>query len=181
MVNSASTEGISWHFNPPSAPHFGGLWEARVKSVKIHLYHVIGNQCLTYEELNTVLIQIEAFLNSRPLTPFSNDPNDLTALTPGSLADAPKMHQDFWRRWSSEYLHTLHQCAKWHKPIVNLSPGTLVLIRSDFAPPLQWHMGRVKEVHPGSDGVVRVATVQTSNGTLKRPVVKLCPLPLSSH
>lgn len=205
MAQSGSKEGVTWHFNPPSAPHFGGLWEAGVKSVKTHLSRVVGNQHLTYEELNTVLVQIEAFLNSRPLTPFSNDPNDLTALTPAhfltleplsappesDITSVPlgrldrwqmlsRMHQDFWRRWSREYLHTLHQRSKWNKSAVNIQPGVLVLIKNDLTPPMQWHMGRVLAVHPGSDGVVRVATVRTSTGSLKRPVVKLCPLPLSN-
>ncbi|XP_030760561.1 uncharacterized protein LOC115885714 [Sitophilus oryzae] len=76
-------ENLTWTFNPPSSPHFGGLWEAGVKSFKTHLFRVIGDQRLTYEDLYTVLVQIEALLNSRPLCPLSSDPNDLSALTPG--------------------------------------------------------------------------------------------------
>ena len=68
---------------PPHAPHFGGLWESGVKSVKYHLKRVIGDQRLTFEELSTLVSQIEACLNSRPLTPISSDPTDLNPLTPG--------------------------------------------------------------------------------------------------
>ncbi|XP_050547127.1 uncharacterized protein LOC126908855 [Daktulosphaira vitifoliae] len=78
--------GIQWHFIPPRAPHFEGLWEAAVKSVKYHLVRQLGDVCLTYEEMNTVLVRIEACLNSRPLTPLSLDPTDLRALTPGITA-----------------------------------------------------------------------------------------------
>ncbi|KAJ8937158.1 hypothetical protein NQ318_009324 [Aromia moschata] len=49
----------------------------------------------------------------------------------------------------------------------------------DSSPPLHWRVGRVFETHPGSDNVVRVVTLKTALGTLKRPVVKLCPLPYS--
>ncbi|KAF0703339.1 Integrase catalytic domain-containing protein, partial [Aphis craccivora] len=73
----------TWHFNPPAAPHFGGLWEAAIKSVKFHLKHVIGTQILTYEEFQTVVTRVEGILNSTPLTPVSTDPHDFEALTPG--------------------------------------------------------------------------------------------------
>nr|XP_018911346.1 PREDICTED: uncharacterized protein LOC109040037 [Bemisia tabaci] len=52
---------LSWNFNPPAAPHFGGIFEAGLKSVKYHLKRVIGEQKLTFEEYSTVLIKIEAF------------------------------------------------------------------------------------------------------------------------
>jgi len=61
----------------------GGLWEAGVKSCKFHLKRVIGQGLLTFEELATVLIQIEACLNSRPICQMSTTPMDLQPLTPG--------------------------------------------------------------------------------------------------
>ena len=50
MQTSAEAENISWNFNPPSAPHFGGPWESGIKAVKTYFYRVIGSQLLTYEE-----------------------------------------------------------------------------------------------------------------------------------
>lgn len=73
---------IKFHFNAPAWPSAGGLWEAAVKSFKFHLKRVIGDQKLTYEEFSTLLTQIEAILNSRPLCALTEDPEDLNYLTP---------------------------------------------------------------------------------------------------
>lgn len=203
LQQAAESQSIVWKFNPPSSPHMGGLFEAAIKSVKNHLKRVIGQQVLTFEELYTVLTQVEALLNSRPLGPVSNDPNDLLPLTPGHfltlhpLSSPPdpdlsdlninrlsrwqlvqRIVQDLWKRFSHEYLHTLQQRSKWHnKASIDILPGTLVLVKDNNLPPLKWLMGRIVETHPGTDGVVRVATLRTASGILKRPLVKLCPLP----
>ncbi|XP_071648620.1 uncharacterized protein [Temnothorax longispinosus] len=72
-----------WEFNPPGAPHMGGKWEAVVKSVKFHLRRTIGETLLTTEELTTLLTQTKDILNSRHLEPLSDDPEDVSTLTPG--------------------------------------------------------------------------------------------------
>ena len=73
IADFLSGQSIEWRFIPQHAPHFGGLWEAAVKSMKTHLRRVLGSVRLTYEELSTVLVQIEACLNSRPLVPLPAD------------------------------------------------------------------------------------------------------------
>jgi len=78
-----SKDFIEWHFIPPYAPHFGNIWEAAIKSAKNHLKHIVSDAALTLEEMYTVLTQIEAVMNSRPLTSFSTDPNNLSYITPG--------------------------------------------------------------------------------------------------
>lgn len=73
IVDQIANNRIRWCFNPPSAPHFGGLWEAVVKSCKHHLRRVLGESTLTYEKISTLLTQIEACLNSKPL-PYRTTP-----------------------------------------------------------------------------------------------------------
>lgn len=79
-----SSYNIEWRFIPEHGPNFGGLWEAAVKSTKSHLRRILGDVKLTFEEFNTVLAQVEACLNSRPLV-YSNSPDDdsIEMLTPG--------------------------------------------------------------------------------------------------
>ena len=55
-----SAQNIVWKFIPERAPHFGGLWEAAVKSLKTHLRRVTANTKFTFEEFTTVLTQVEA-------------------------------------------------------------------------------------------------------------------------
>ncbi|XP_053949420.1 uncharacterized protein LOC128857701 [Anastrepha ludens] len=87
---SLANLGTHWHFIAPSAPHQGGLWEAAVKSAKYHLVRLVGAQLLWYSQLQTLATRIEACLNSRPLTPIYDDPNDKLALTPTDfLVGAP--------------------------------------------------------------------------------------------
>lgn len=195
---------IQWHFIPANSPHFGGLWESAVGSLKHHLKRILSNNPLTFEEFYTVLSKVEAVLNSRPLTPLSNDPSDLEALTPGhfligsaitahpeaTLEDnvknltrfqhLHKMHQDIWSRWKKDYLHTLQQRHKWrnHQPHGRLIDA-LVILKDDNAPPTCWPLGRITEIHPGTDNVVRVVSVRTKNGTVKRALAKVCLLPIS--
>lgn len=82
IENYAVKEGIEWKFLPLAAPHWGGIWEAGVKSVKHHLKRTVSTTTLTYEKYNTLLVQIEGILNSRPLTPIGDDIDDLGYLTP---------------------------------------------------------------------------------------------------
>ena len=78
-----ASQKIQWKFIPERSSHFGGIWEAAVKSFKFHLKRVTNNAKLTFEECYTVLTQIEACLNSRPLVTNSADDGGIEALTPG--------------------------------------------------------------------------------------------------
>lgn len=200
-------DSITWHLIPPRSPHFGGLWESAVKAAKYHFKRVIGNMILTFEELYTLATQVESCLNSRPLTPLTENPDDLNVLTPGhfligaSLSSLPQqdlqdqnpsrltryqhltqMFQHFWTRWSREYLVNLQQRTKWQFSSSTLfQPGTMVLVIDENLPPLKWQLGRVTEVFVGDDQVIRVASVKTARGIVKRATAKLCPLPFETN
>ncbi|XP_054259795.1 uncharacterized protein LOC128984491 [Macrosteles quadrilineatus] len=202
LNNFALDHSINFHFQPPAAPHQGGLWESAIKSSKYHLKRVIGDRVLTLMEIITLATQVEAVLNSRPLTALSADPSDISALTPGhfligtslvavpepNLEEVPEnrlnhwqtvqaLHQRFWQRWHQEYLHQLQQRKKWEKPNKNLEVGDLVIIQDPRTPPLLWPLGRIVKTSPGSDGIVRVVTIKTQRGTFCRPATKVYPLP----
>ena len=135
-----ATEGCTWNFIPPHGPHFGGLWEAAVKSMKYHLRRTLGSRVATYEELSTLLTEIEACLNSRPLCALSDDPFNPTYLSPGHfligepLTQLPADYTDvkcnrlsrwqicqqlqqFWQRWSSDYLQSLQPTTRQYCPV----------------------------------------------------------------
>lgn len=198
LMSEITDMEITWHFNAPGWPSAGGLWEAAVKSLKHHLRRVVGEQRLTYEEFYTLLAQLEACLNARPLCPLTEDPEDLNYLTPSHfLSSGPvltlvetekdlrtrwtltqKIFNDIWKRWRTEYLTQLTSRSKWSKEQQNISIGDVVLIHEENLPPGKWMMGRVSELHPGKDGLVRVVTLKTKNKYIKRPVVKISKLPI---
>lgn len=192
---------IHWLTIPARSPHWGGLWESMVKQLKHHLKRELMNSYLQVDEMETLLIQIEAVLNSRPLTPLSDSPNDYNALTPGhfligqplntlpepSWSDVKsnrlkawqriqKVSSLIWKRFQRDYISELQRRNKWLTAKNNLKPGTLVLLHDDL-PSTQWRLGRVVTVHTGPDGHVRSCSIQTSSGNFTRSVVKIAPLP----
>ncbi|XP_070143582.1 uncharacterized protein [Drosophila kikkawai] len=189
---------------PPRAPHFGGLWEAAVKSAKYHFYRVVGASVLAIDELRTLAYEISAILNSRPLCPISEKAESLDVLTPAhflkgsSFTKFPEpdithlresrlsrwqrvtqMQQHFWKKWSSEYLSLLQERGKWRVETSNIKVGSIVVLKDDNIPPLKWQLGRIEDV--GGDGVIRVAMVRTATGLIKRAVAKLAALPIDSE
>lgn len=193
-------EGIKFNFNPPYSPTFGGLWEAGIKSAKSHMKRIVGNASLTFEELGTLCTQIEAVLNSRPLTPLSPDSHDLSPLTPGhfligrpltSLPSPPAaterkiktryqlieaLRENFWKRWHNEYLSELQKKTKWRYPKGQMREGMMVVFKENNLPPMKWKLGRVHRLFPGKDGVARVADFVTYRGIERRALNKVCPL-----
>ena len=193
-------KGIKWIFQPPASPHMSGVWERLVKITKKHLKSVSGDGLLNDHELRTLLAEVEFIMNNRPITAVSDDPTDLTALTPNhfllqrssQLPPGVFIKEDqfsrrrwrkiqillnyFWRRWVREYLPNLQRRSKWPSSKRNLQSGDLVLVADDNVPRNRWPLARVTDIFKGKDGKVRSVNVKTGNGILHRPITKLCIL-----
>ena len=194
-------KGIQWSFNPPGASHHGGVWERLIKSVRQVLHAVLKQQTLDDEGLRTLLCEVEAILNSRPITTVSNDPQDLEPLTPNHILlwntkpilppgvfdkndlyvrrrwkQVQYMSDLFWKRWCQEYLPLMQERQKWCKRRRSFTPGDVVMIVDPCAPRGSWILGRVLEVMADSKGLVRAVKVKTQTNVLERPITKICLL-----
>ena len=128
--------------------------------MKTHIRRIVDVK-LMFKEFSTVLTQIEACLNSRPLATVLNDEDGIEVLTPGHfligrpLTSLPNssftysqslsllkrwqlcqaLVRHFWKRWSTEYITHIGRFTKWHHPSRNVRVGDVVLIREDSAIP----------------------------------------------
>ena len=190
IQDELSQYDITWKFNPPLAPWMGGAMESMVKLTKKALRSVIRDRIFTEESLHTFILEVESTINSRPLTPLSDDINDFEALTPNhfllgraspnlpiiyspqhnNLKSKWKQVQstlnEFWKRWAKEYLPTINERAKWRHPIRNVQEGDLVVISEKDIQRYKWPLARVISVITSDDGITRVAKVKTSDGSI---------------
>ena len=188
-----------WKFIPPASPWWGGWWERLVRSIKLSLKKSFHLKSLPREELVTSVTEIEAFINSRPLTYISDDLHD-KPLTPSHFLigrpagylpkvvnpDTPFEDQDlrnlyssrqqvmekFWSTWSNNYIRNLPPVVGGFKAS-RLAINDLVLIRQDKIPRLQWPIGRVINVFPGKDSLIRSVEIKTEKGIFKRDIKNL--------
>ena len=195
-------QGVRWKFNPPAAPHFGGVWERLVRSCKKAMYAVLGYRSIAEYVLSTTICLVEQTLNARPLTPVSSEVNDLESITPNHFLLGNKnvclpylpCAEEFvnyrklfrqtqaycdliWDRLRKEYLPTLNNRQKWNCESNRiLNKGDLVWLVEDSDKRGYYKLGRVTETMEGSDRTIRSATIQTKDGVYQRPVVKLAPV-----
>ncbi|KAH8260733.1 hypothetical protein KR038_008634, partial [Drosophila bunnanda] len=135
----ASKSGCEFAFTPPRAPHMGGLWEAGVKTAKHLLLRAVGTALLNAEELEIVLVGIEAIMNSRPLGALGQDPSDGEALTSGHLlTGGPLVAAPALRTPDQAGLSCLRRWRLWHHEQDNIEEGQLVIVAENNLPPQQW-------------------------------------------
>ena len=196
---------ISWTFIPPQSPHFGGIWEAGVKSVKYHLNRLFQGITPTVEEVNTALAEIEAILNSRPISGLTAEPDDFELVTPNHLItgfpavqipmlvsetrlksikpsnnfnNVRNIVNSFWKKWRGDYYQSLTNKYKWSSKGSAPAEGDLVLIKRNNDPPTFWARGRIIKTYPGPDEIVRVVDVKTNSGVHREMARNLIPLNL---
>ncbi|KAF8795481.1 hypothetical protein HNY73_003325 [Argiope bruennichi] len=149
VQNFLPVRTIIWKSIPPYVPNFGGVWESSIKLAKRHLFKTCQGHLLKFEELSTLLCQIEACINSRPRS-----------------------------RWTRDVLQYLQARRKWYQHCPPLDVGDLVLIQTDNMPPLSWPLARILEIIAGTDGIPRVALLRTPSGPAKRAISRLIALPV---
>lgn len=149
VKNMFASKGIEWKFIIERSPWWGGFWERQIRTVKTCLKKIIGKSSLSLKELETVFIEIEAMINSRPITYLYNEASEPSPLTPShflvgkrvmslpvfkhnnddlnvnrnTLAKRYKYQQTlldhFWNRWRREYLLYLRSAY------INPPPGKI--------------------------------------------------------
>lgn len=92
-----------------------------------------------------------------------------------------QIHNDFWKTWSKEYIYQLQSRAKWHTEHTNVKIGQVALIAEDNLPPSKWAMGRIVNLLPNKDGLVRVVEIKIRNTIVTRAIHKLAILPIEKE
>ncbi|XP_030209647.1 uncharacterized protein LOC115541880 [Gadus morhua] len=189
VQNFLSQQGCSWVFNPPHASHMGGSWERMIGLSRRILDAILlqENIQLTHDVLCTLMMEVSAIINARPLVPVSTDPESPFILSPamiltqkigvtpphGDFTDKDLLSRQwrqvqaladrFWRRWRQEFLPTLQARRKWRDSHRDLKEGDIVLLKDNQAARNVWPMAMITAVFPGKDSKVRKVELRTSD------------------
>ena len=199
-------QGCEWHFNPPHASHFGGVWERQIGTIRRVLNAMLlelGGSQLTHELLVTLMAEVTAIVNARPITTVPSDTDEPQPLSPAMLLSMKArplgpphgkfvaadlysrrrwrrvqyLADQFWVRWRREYVQSLQKRSKWNKPRRNLNTGDVVLVKDEDAHRNDWPLGRITEAIKSQDGEVRKAHVELlregKKKTYLRPIKEL--------
>ena len=194
-------EAPDWKCILPRAPWWGGWWERLIASIKSALKRSAGKSSIPRVELETILHEIEACLNSRPLTFVGDELDSGVPLTPSHFLLGKSPHHKlmidtkdvdvssedlverqemcrqlldkFWFSWTNEYIRNLPPCKGSAVCKKGVKVGSVVLVKGEGCGRLQWPLGVVCAVHPGCDGLVRAVDVKTAKGVVTRPIQKV--------
>ncbi|XP_039610033.1 uncharacterized protein LOC120529882 [Polypterus senegalus] len=196
-------QGCVWVFNPPHSSHMGGVWERMIGVVRRILDSMLlqsGRVRLTHEVLTTLMAEIIAIINARPLVPVSTDPEHPNVLTPSMLLTqkigTPFLSQsnfgtgemlrnqwkrvqylaeEFWNRWRTEYLSTLQTRQKWQNKRPDIKEGDVVLLKEKQVRRNEWPMGIIMKTAPSKDGLIRKVEIKM----VQQGVTKILYRPIS--
>ena len=195
---------ITWNFNPPHAPHRGGVWERVVGLFKKTLLGISKGDVLHFDTFVTAVVEAEGILNRRPLTHISTDPRDMEALTPNHLLCPAILHKQekpeveaikdaavdarsawrraqarinsFWKDFKRDYLSMLHSRSKWRKTMDNLKVDDLVILVDDSNERNHWKMGRIITTTGNDEHVRKVEILRSDGKIVQRDRVKVVKL-----
>ena len=199
----SSSRGIEWIFNPPLAPHFGGVFEIMVKAMKRALQATVARADLTEEEFRTVISKVSWMMNNRPIQPVG-DSSDFETLTPNHfLNGAPEdavfppdlpssriglqerlrhqieVQQHFWKRFQTEIVPLMQPRRKWKTELESIKEDAVVIEVDENAPRGEWRKMRVTQVFPSEDGLIRKVEVTNGRGKFYlRPITRIIPIVL---
>nr|XP_016848197.1 PREDICTED: uncharacterized protein LOC107982700 [Anolis carolinensis] len=199
-VNSyLSSEKVTWLFSVPHASHMGCVWERMIDLYRKILDAMFLNcKYLTHDVWVTLMAEVTAIVNSRPLVPITTDSDNPQLLTPASILtqkatewqeimypvpegfyralwkQTQTLANQFWRRWKAEYLAQLQSRRKWKDSKPNIQVGDIALLKNKSLPRFKWPLARVVETLPSPDGLVRKVKLRVcQNGNvsvLHRPI-----------
>ena len=186
MGHFFSNKGITWPHISGRAHHFRGIWEATVKVMKTLLAKTVATQHLSWEELTTVLGEVEAVMNSTPLITtgvcsirWNSSPDTQSFPDWKTSGSSTSKNWCWWcKNLTSATLEPLPTPICWAVETVEQGVHfrVVILLKDQETFQRSWPLARILEVHPGRDRHVRVATLRTEWETCRRPTVKLVPL-----
>ena len=192
FLQGKGADWLVWIKNTPAASHMGGVWERQIRSARnilSSLLKVHGNS-LNDEALSTLMSEVEAILNSQPLTvELLNDGNTIAPISPSNLLcmkskvimpppgefERPDIYsrkrwrrvqhvaEEFWTRWRKEFLVTLQQQQKWSTSKRNFLVDDIVLLKDNFHHRNHWPMARIVETFADENGDIRSVKLKLGN------------------
>lgn len=192
-----------WVFNAPHSSHFGGSWERMIGIARRILESMLKSEShLTHDVLATLMAEVSAIINSRPIVSVSSDPDNpeilspnllLTLKTPFELGSYDHLDikdvyrarwrhvqylaDKFWSKWKNEYLNNLQKRRKWHFDENPIEVGNVVLLKDKEAHRNDWPLGLITRIFPSADKKIRKVEVKViKDGKITfytRPVVEL--------
>ena len=206
LLRSGTDFLITWKHNPPYSSNFGGVWERLIRSARSILdgLTLSHGHSLNDESFRTFLVEVEAIMNSRPLTTDGlSDPDNIQILSPANLLTMKSnvilpppgtfqkedlycrrrwrriqhLSNEFWSKWRKEYLQQLQTRTKWSTNTKREAKvGDVMLLKDENSQRNNWKMAVVTKTQAGSDSVVRSVTIRCGNTEYVRPINKLVML-----